>query len=132
MYSDTMNYLPDDILTKVDRMAMRSSLETRIPLIDHNIMEFCWSLPRSLIHESNNPKIILKEVLHKYIPKNLITDEEKGFGIPIKDWLKVQLKEWAIDLLNESDQTLYVQFEDGAVGWIKSRYIEIIHTGQEE
>tara|TARA_B100000212_G_scaffold89261_1_gene65454 strand:- start:28838 stop:30739 length:1902 start_codon:yes stop_codon:yes gene_type:complete len=103
MYSDTINYLPDDILTKVDRMAMRSSLETRIPFIDHNIMEFCWSLPRRYIYEINNPKNILKEVLYKYIPKNLIKDEKKGFGIPMKDWLKGQLKEWAMELLNESN-----------------------------
>jgi asparagine synthase (glutamine-hydrolysing) len=103
MYSDTINYLPDDILTKVDRMAMRSSLETRIPLIDHNIIEFCWSLPRSWIYEINNPKKILKEVLYNYIPKNLINNEKKGFGIPMKDWLKGQLKEWAMELLNESN-----------------------------
>ena len=103
MYSDTMNYLPNDILTKVDRMAMRSSLETRIPLIDHNIIEFCWSLPRNLIYEMNNPKKILKEVLSNYIPKNFINDEKKGFGIPMKDWLKGQLKEWAMELLDESN-----------------------------
>ena len=103
MFSDTINYLPDDILTKVDRMAMRSSLETRIPFVDHNIMEFCWSLPRGLIHEIKKPKNILKEVLYRYIPKNLIVDEKKGFGIPMKDWLKDQLKEWAMELLNESN-----------------------------
>jgi len=102
MYSDTINYLPDDILTKVDRMAMRSSLETRIPFIDHNIVEFCWSLPRNFIYEINNPKNILKEVLYNYIPKNLIKDEKKGFSIPMKEWLKGQLKEWAMELLNES------------------------------
>ena len=124
MYSDTINYLPDDILTKVDRMAMRSSLETRIPFIDHNIMEFCWSLPRSYIYEINNPKNILKEVLYNYIPKNLIKDEKKGFGLPIKDWLKGPLKEWAMELLNESNLKQYGILDHKKVSKIWNEHLD--------
>ncbi|MBO8232410.1 asparagine synthase (glutamine-hydrolyzing) [Prochlorococcus marinus str. MU1402] len=124
MYSDTINYLPDDILTKVDRMAMRSSLETRIPLIDHHLIEFSWSLPRSLIHEKNNPKNLLKEVLNNYIPKELINDEKKGFSIPMKDWLKGQLKDWAMELLNKSNLKKYDILDYKKVSSLWSEHLE--------
>lgn len=91
MYFDTMGYLPDDILTKVDRASMFYSLEVRVPLLDHRIVEFAWSLPREYKLNINKQKIILKELLEKKIPKKLINKKKIGFGIPIDDWLRTIL-----------------------------------------
>jgi asparagine synthase (glutamine-hydrolysing) len=91
MYFDTMHYLPDDILTKVDRASMHYSLEVRVPLLDHRIVEFAWSLPREYKLNINKKKIILEELLEKKIPKKLISKKKKGFGIPIDNWLRTIL-----------------------------------------
>jgi asparagine synthase (glutamine-hydrolysing) len=88
MYFDTLGYLPDDILTKVDRASMFYSLEVRVPLLDHRIVEFAWSLPREYKLNINKQKIILRELLEKKIPKKLINKKKIGFGIPIDDWLR--------------------------------------------
>jgi asparagine synthase (glutamine-hydrolysing) len=91
MYFDTMHYLPDDILTKVDRASMHYSLEVRVPLLDHRIVEYAWSLPREYKLNINNQKIILRELLEKKIPKKLISKKKIGFGIPIDNWLRTIL-----------------------------------------
>tara|TARA_B100000700_G_C15058040_1_gene863994 strand:+ start:850 stop:2724 length:1875 start_codon:yes stop_codon:yes gene_type:complete len=101
IYSDIINYLPSDILTKVDRMAMRSSLETRIPFLDHRIVEFCFTLPLDYKIMGKNQKIILKELVHKYIPKNLLDNKKKGFSFPVGKWLRGPLKDWGNSLLNK-------------------------------
>ncbi len=102
MYLDTITYLPDDILCKVDRASMWHGLETRIPYLDKNIYNFSWKLPHN--HKINNGKgkIILRNLLKNYIPDELILKNKKGFGIPIGDLIKSELRDWAESLLQKS------------------------------
>jgi asparagine synthase (glutamine-hydrolysing) len=101
MLNDLLTYLPDDILCKVDRAGMAVSLESRIPFLDHDVFAFSSSLPLSFKINKGTSKWILREILKKYIPENLINRPKMGFGIPLEAWLKGPLKEWADDLLDE-------------------------------
>lgn len=101
MLCDSLTYLPDDILVKVDRAAMAVSLETRVPFLDHNLTEFARSLPLKYKVRGGEGKLILKDVLYRHVPRKLIDRPKMGFGVPIGDWLRNELKEWALSLLNE-------------------------------
>ena len=103
MLADQLNYLPNDILVKVDRAAMYNSLETRAPLLDHILGEFVWSTPIEWRVDKNGGKRILRDILSMYVPKKLIDRPKQGFGLPVNEWLRGPLKDWAINLFDKKN-----------------------------
>ena len=116
MWLDSVSYLPDDILVKVDRAAMSVGLETRIPLLDHRVIEFTWSLPVSVKQRRNQGKWLLRRILHQYVPRALVERPKKGFAAPIAQWLCGPLRAWAESLLGETRLSQEGFFEPKKLG----------------
>jgi asparagine synthase (glutamine-hydrolysing) len=101
MIADSERYLPDDILVKVDRASMHVSLEVRAPLLDYRVIEFAWRVPFALKVQNGQAKWLLKHLLSKHIPPELVHRPKMGFDVPIANWLREGLRDWAEDLLSD-------------------------------
>ena len=100
MATDAMTYLPGDILVKVDRAAMSTSLETRAPFLDRRVVELAWRLPFSAKIKGRTGKRILRDILYRHVPRKLLERPKQGFAIPLDRWLRGELREWAESLLS--------------------------------
>lgn len=124
MLMDLLMYHPDDILNKVDRTAMAVSLETRVPMLDKDVVEFAWTLPLSYRQGGGVSKKILRDILYRYVPRELMERPKKGFSIPLHRWLKQrELREWAESLLSPSLLEEQGLFDAAAVKKLWDDYI---------
>ena len=99
MFYDQLTYMNDDILAKVDRASMATSLEVRVPLLDHRVIEQAWRVPLKYLNKNNIQKWVLKKILSKYIPNKLVHRPKKGFSLPLEEWFRGPLQSWAYSIL---------------------------------
>ena len=112
MFLDTSTYLPDDILVKVDRSSMAASLETRVPFLDHRVVEIALRLSLDQKIRNGKGKRILRKILNKYVPEHLIERPKQGFGIPLAEWLRGPLREWAEKLIDKDLSCWYNKYNN--------------------
>ncbi|HVJ55256.1 MAG TPA: asparagine synthase (glutamine-hydrolyzing) [Aliidongia sp.] len=135
---DMLTYLPDDILTKVDRASMAVSLEARVPLIDHRVVEHAFHLPSHQRIRNGETKWLLRRVLDRYVPRALVDRPKMGFGVPIDQWLRGPLRDWAEALLTPDRLALaglapdpirqrWTQHQSGAVNWQYSLWCVLMY-----
>jgi asparagine synthase (glutamine-hydrolysing) len=122
MYLDLVSYLPDDILVKVDRASMAVSLESRAPFLDHSVAELAWRVPVRLKFRDGKGKWLLRQVLYRYVPKELVERPKKGFGVPLHTWLSGPLRQWSEALLDPARLRREGIFNSAAVGGLWARH----------
>lgn len=115
MYCDAVSYLPDDILCKVDRASMAVALETRVPFLDHRVAEIAARIPLSMKIRDGRGKHILRKLLDRYVPRELVERPKTGFAVPVGEWIKGPLRDWAQELLNERSMRLDGWFDADVV-----------------
>ena len=129
MLADFSCYLPDDLLVKVDRTSMAVGLEARAPLLDWRLAELAWSMPLAFKHDGRHSKALLKQVLCRYLPQEMVYRPKRGFGAPVSQWLSGALQPWADALLDrqrlrregyldaDAIVTIWSQFKAGQRKW---------------
>ena len=122
MYLDLLSYLPDDILVKVDRASMGVGLECRAPLLDHELVEMTWRLPPQFKIRNGRGKWLLRQILYRYVPRDLVERPKKGFGVPLHSWLSGPLREWCEELLRPSRLRQEGFFDAAAIGHLWARH----------
>jgi asparagine synthase (glutamine-hydrolysing) len=115
MYCDAVSYLPDDILCKVDRASMAVGLETRVPFLDHRVAEAAARIPLAMKIREGRGKYILRKLLDRYVPRQLVDRPKAGFAVPVREWIKGPLRGWAEELLDPRRMRIEGWFDDDAV-----------------
>lgn len=128
MYIDGATYLPDDILTKVDRASMAVSLEVRVPLLDHELVEFLWTLPAHFKWRQGTSKWILRQLLDRFVDRDLVERPKMGFGVPLAEWLRGPLRDWAESLLGDQQLARSGIWNPEPIGETWRRHV----TGQDD